>query len=406
MSVKRPRPSRLTLTGGHPLSPAMVELWREGTYCDMHLRSPTLPPHLSPAHRLVIAAASPRAARLVAEAPYGCCVELPPVRGDALDAVLEFLYCGACEVDEEDSQLLEEIGAAAAYLELLPLRHAVALATREGAGDAAAAAPAGSALHLDGGEAAEAGSAVVTPLPCPSAEELSHMTYHQFAAELSRVEAHLKRNFFKQKDRALKAYGVSEATLSEALKPKGRQAVKKLGPRVASEWANRIDRARRAQPELGVADASSKLRRESFRSSAYRIENMALDEWLQRRLEAMQQQGGKFTAVVENEILNYVNTNLARWNTDNAGQELTARMDKKALRNWMNKHGFPRGAFSDEMAQPQLLSMADSHVTTSLALEDHEDHHDHTCEMMHSTEDAEDELNVAALPESLPGATC
>ena len=67
----------------------------------------------------------------------------------------------------------------------------------------------------------------------------------------------------------------------------------------------------------------------------------------------MRRTGGKFTPLVEDDILGYINSNLATWNKDRLGQAITAQMDKKTLRNWMNKHGFPRGAFNDPDSQAQ-----------------------------------------------------
>jgi len=388
--LKRSRPDScvangVILAGGHALSPGLVNLWRLGTYCDVILRTTTLPPHQVSAHRLVLAAGSDRLAGLVAEAQPAdgyvglSAIDLPLVRSDVLDAVVEYLYCGQVEVDATDGALLDAIAAAATQLDMPALHETARLAARDGppaegvAVEADATVVNAAEVHDDdalssaGPAHADLSGPVYTPIVCPSAEEFAAMTYHEFAVELGKIDAQLKGGFHKQKDRALKAFAVSEATLSEALKPKDRQAIKKLGLRVANEWVTRIGRARHARPEATADDLSKKQRRESFRSSSYKLENTTLDEWLQQKLETMRQQGGKFTPLVEDDILQYVNANLATWNKDRLGQSVTAQMDRKTLRNWMNKHGFPRGAFSgDELAQPMLHAVEGGMATDAV----------------------------------------
>ncbi|KAL3928128.1 MAG: hypothetical protein SGPRY_002526 [Prymnesium sp.] len=341
MSLKRARSSlssAVMLAGGHTLPRPIIHLWRSSNYCDVQLRVSSLPGYHAAAHRLVLAAGSGRLARLLSDAPpldsFVWCIDLPPMRSETLRAVLEFLYCGACEVDTSDTQLLADIASAATYLEIPSLYEAALLATRERQpledrvvaaetqeeGTAVDSAPSGISFeqHAVAQCAIDLSGPVITPISCPVVEELAEMTYHEFAVELTKVDYQLKPSFSKQKDRALKAFGVSEATLSEALKPKERQASNEqrldTDEPLSFCWLCSGKQALTQQMRESVGKAPFSC------ADSYKIENMALDDWLQHRLEAMRKQGAKFTSLVEDDILNFVNANLATWNKDRMGQ--------------------------------------------------------------------------------------
>ena len=83
------------------------------------------------AHRIVLSAGSEYMCRLLSDGrgvELAVPLELPHMNHDVLVAVVEYLYCGSCEVDGADETLLKEISRAAEILGVAGLKEAATVA--------------------------------------------------------------------------------------------------------------------------------------------------------------------------------------------------------------------------------------------------------------------------------------
>jgi len=107
------------LSGGNKAQSKMAQFWREGKFCDVTVR---LDGRNYPAHRVVLAAGSEMLAALSDGNRFADSVsptiELSGMSAAAFEAVLTYLYDGTVTCA---ASLLMEVGAAASYLQVVPL---------------------------------------------------------------------------------------------------------------------------------------------------------------------------------------------------------------------------------------------------------------------------------------------
>ena len=129
-SAAAPAAAALTLSGGTPFPPRAVAYWRDEKFCDAKLR---VEGKVFEAHRLVLAAGSDFLAAQFEHpemtrdktAP----LELPEMPAAAFGAALEYLYDGACAL--QDEALLVPLLQVAHRLQIVPLIDAAVKAVVE-----------------------------------------------------------------------------------------------------------------------------------------------------------------------------------------------------------------------------------------------------------------------------------
>lgn len=103
------RPPRVTIGGGQPCPSRLVELWRQGDFCDVEVIAEG--GQRFRAHRVVLAAGSDymRALFAIGMSDSTGPVELPEVPEAAFAALIEFLYMGSCACSEETLVLVLQV---------------------------------------------------------------------------------------------------------------------------------------------------------------------------------------------------------------------------------------------------------------------------------------------------------
>ena len=123
-----PAARKVSISGGVAQPPRMVDMWRQGTLCDATITAEGCDFEV---HRNVASAGSEFffGAFTSGLAESGSAsVSLPEIKAAAIEAVLCFLYTGACEVDEV---ALSSLLTASAYLQTTTLTEAVAAKIEE-----------------------------------------------------------------------------------------------------------------------------------------------------------------------------------------------------------------------------------------------------------------------------------
>jgi len=131
MTLPGKRSRTTTLSGGQPLPPAMLAKWRScesnlsTSFCDIAL---DVGGRRFYAHRLVLACASEHLATLLLKNTAGVAITVPAVHPNAFGHALNFVYTGACTVEDVE---LPAVLKAAALLRLSPLLEAATAAATE-----------------------------------------------------------------------------------------------------------------------------------------------------------------------------------------------------------------------------------------------------------------------------------
>lgn len=120
----------IKLEGGHPLPPAFVSLWKEGSMCDACVKVGGADTFM--AHRVVLASGSDYVAALIRNGSRfrndaADTIELPETSPVAFKSVLTFLYEGQCTLVADDAAIALVLQTAM-LLQVTPLVSAAAAA--------------------------------------------------------------------------------------------------------------------------------------------------------------------------------------------------------------------------------------------------------------------------------------